>query len=313
MLERDLKAVRAKRAEREKATGATRLQEESQKSLERTTHPLSTSSLDVDLTINDTTVGLENSSSENVLNTEDPSRTVKTILGQSDDAPEVQNRTSDEHAMDMSQDYLDLAEKLESQGETKQLAQLETPIEENIAPQEISVSTSKVEGSLETPTTANLRDAQFDSMFNDAELSGGTESIDFFDFSGEGDIGQELVNDNPFGTMAAGADGFSNLNAASNEDINTLLPGLDSYVNASDNFIMDIPNATGKTSTNQTVETAKHSVGAECEAPMESSFDDLFNYGTADIEMGGTDGDMGGDDNGSIGDFGEFEQFFDLP
>ena len=309
-----MKGVRAKRAEREKAAGATRLQEENQKSLEiAAQQSANVSTPDMNAMTNGTAMNPQDARSEDAPMVENPPPASGAILSQNEDASKVQSRTAavlDEHAMDTREDHQRLAGNVESQGENEQRSQPEPFAEEKIVPQEVSIGTSNAGGPLETPTTANLRDAQFESMFNDTELTGGTDSMDFLDFSAEGDMSQDLMNDNPFDAMAAGTDGFSNLNTASNEDINTLLPGLDSYVNASDNFMMDIPTAGANISTNQANEVPKNVAGSVGTAPIESSFEDMFDFGTAELEMGGADGEMGGDDNASIGDFGEFENWF---
>ena len=305
-----MKAVRAKRAEREKVAGATRLREENQKSSEIAAQQTAGQpNLIADLASDGKATDEELSHSEDATMIENPSQTTTDIPSQSGDVSEVQigsKPTRDENAMDVTEHHQDASEKLGLQAEVEQPAQAETSAEEIIEPREVSMNLPIVDGALETPTTANLRDAHFDSMFNDTELAGGTDSIDFLDFSAEGDIGQDLLNENTFRNMTAGTDGFSNLNTAPNEDINTLLPGLDNFVNASDNFMMDIP---ANTSSSQTQETTKSSVDAAGTAPIESSFDDMFDFGSGDIDMGGTDGDMG-DDNASIGDFGEFENWF---
>ena len=305
-----MKAVRAKRAEREKLAGATRLREENQKSFEiAAQQSASQPKLGTDLESDGKVANPELSRSEDASMIENPSQTTKAIPSQSGDVSEVQIGSKpirDQNAMNVTEHHQDASENLGLQAEVEQPAQAETSAEETIVPQEVSMSLPIVDGALETPTTANLRDAHFDSMFNDTELAGGTDSIDFLDFSAEGDIGQDLLNENTFGNMTAGTDGFSSLNTTSNEDINTLLPGLDNFVNASDNFMMDIP---ANTSSSQAQETTKSSADAAGTAPMESSFDDMFDFGSGDIDMGGTDGDMG-DDNASIGDFGEFENWF---
>lgn len=149
--------------------------------------------------------------------------------------------------------------------------------------------------------------APFESMFNDSEQPTNASSLDFdLGFSNS----QDLLNDPVFDNIDMGnTEEATNLNATSAEDINTLLPGLENYVNDGGDFSMiefpptTIPELTIAT-TNAPAEPTAAGVknmggtGQAAEmAPMESNFDDLFGSG----DWAG-DGDMG---DGAMVDFDE--------
>ena len=152
--------------------------------------------------------------------------------------------------------------------------------------------------------------APFESMFNDLEPASNTEGLDF-------DLGfstsaSDLLNDSVFENIdMSNNEESASLNATSAEDINTLLPGLENYVNDGGDFSMiDLPmgNTMGDTAatvpmsgiTEQVAasggDNGDAGVGQSSEiAPMESNFDDLFGSG----DWAG-DGDMG---DGAMVDF----------
>lgn len=156
----------------------------------------------------------------------------------------------------------------------------------------------------ETPTTANLRESDFETMFNDTEAVGRTQGVDFgLDFS----VGANGLNNTGFENSTLHNEDLTNLNASSNEDINTLLPGLENYVNASDDFaIIDL--ATGPTLPNSTSAKASNRSAPQAlePVPTESNFDDLFSSSNfiedaEDYEMDGS---------GDINDLGDFDDWF---
>ena len=153
--------------------------------------------------------------------------------------------------------------------------------------------------------TTQLNDADFDSMFADTSTANPNDTLPFeLDFSVDASISQELLDDNPFGELTANAD-FS---TTSNEDLNTLLPGLENYVNGEahassvDDFAMidltDASNEFNSSKTNKkalgpaTKLTSAEAINASsgpdshpaATMPMESSFDDLF-YGSGDMGL----------------------------
>lgn len=157
----------------------------------------------------------------------------------------------------------------------------------------------------------NLSSADFESMFEDSELPGANDGIDF-DLAFPSDNANE-----PTGPMDPSA--FANLPMGDNEttgnpnvgsvdeDLATLLPGLENYVNGSNDFqLSDMPSSKLFESNNNddSLKPDDPSVMNQGDgnrqdmptfnAPMiESSFEDMFGLdsymnGTGDDELGGT-------------------------
>ena len=157
---------------------------------------------------------------------------------------------------------------------------------------------------LGTPTTANIRDATFESMFNDSEAVGAGNEIDFgLDFSADAGLSQDMLNDDPFG------EDFTDLNATSTEDINTLLPGLENYVNSGDEFsMMDVPQTTSSLDNTigpQVADTAGSNTDMNV-AAVESNFDDMF-FGSGEMGVGDNDDTRNMGSSEVMGDFTEFD------
>lgn len=159
----------------------------------------------------------------------------------------------------------------------------------------------------EGPEAGKLDDQEidFDSMFTDADMTGGGSEINF-DFPSTETIGQDILNgNNPFAELTSTTTNFSNQNATSNEDISKLLPGLESYITAGDDFsLSNLPDMNAVMPGNTTTQGSDvgNNANTNQDTMMDSSFDDMF-YGTGDI-------DFGGSDNG-IGNFGDFSDFND--
>ena len=151
--------------------------------------------------------------------------------------------------------------------------------------------------------------APFESMFNGLEQASNGNNLDFdLGFSNS----EDLLNDSVFQNIdMTNTEETANLNTTSAEDINTLLPGLENYVNDSGDFsVIDLPVTTMPEAT--TVSAPKNAMaeqpitglgnaGVPSQdteiAPMESNFDDLFGSGDW-----AADGDMG---DGAMVDFDE--------
>ncbi|KAL8717777.1 MAG: hypothetical protein Q9225_005009 [Loekoesia sp. 1 TL-2023] len=169
---------------------------------------------------------------------------------------------------------------------------------------------------------ADLQDAEFESMFNDTDLPDTTPDLNFdLNFSTEDVNGSsDLLDASAFQNISL-PNGDANghmANSTANEDLTTLLPGLENYVNGSNDFsTADMPdissdflNISGN-GTNDNISAVTNTAGdgtttqalAEPPAPIESSFEDMFaldSYmnGTGDDELGGT---------GNMGEVGEFD------
>ncbi|KAL9025694.1 MAG: hypothetical protein Q9196_005523, partial [Gyalolechia fulgens] len=173
------------------------------------------------------------------------------------------------------------------------------------------------------PSSAGLQDAEFESMFNDTNLPDSTDDLNFdLDFSTEDATGgSDLLDASAFQNISLpNGDAIGDtLNPTANEDLTTLLPGLENYVNGSNDFSMtniagmnaDFLNSVGHGDTNNIPGTSSRAgdsttvpTAVEPTAPIESSFEDMFGLdsymnGTGDDELGGT-GNMG-----EVGDFDE--------
>lgn len=158
---------------------------------------------------------------------------------------------------------------------------------------------------METPTTANLGDSAFESMFNDTENPDGDDMMDF-DFSAGTNINQQLLNDAAFDYIPVNNGDIINLDTTSNEDTNSLLPGLESHLDAANNISTVFPTAASVSGNNaNSVAAAPTSAPQGFEsAPTESNFDDLFTSGefveeTGDFSMTaeGTMDELGDYDN----------------
>ncbi|KAL8788928.1 MAG: hypothetical protein Q9213_001451 [Squamulea squamosa] len=182
------------------------------------------------------------------------------------------------------------------------------------APEDLPIQTDAI--------PPNLSNADFESMFEDSELPGANDEIDF-DLAFPSDNANDpagLVDTSAFGNLPMGnVDTLGDASIeATDEDLTTLLPGLENYVNDSSDFqLHEIPGAKSLGSNNDNslksdnnpLATSKVD-GVAQELPsfnppmIESSFEDMFGLdsymnGTGDDELGGT-GNMG-----EVGDFDE--------
>ena len=159
----------------------------------------------------------------------------------------------------------------------------------------------------EAPLDSSAADLDFESMFNDTDLTGGDDAMNFgLDFPSDGNLNQDVLNDSAFENIEMSNADISNLGATTSEDINTLLPGLENYVNAGTDFSnINIPILPTLPETSQGTNAGNVSATAQVSAQpaaAESSFDDIF--GSGDYSMGGT-----GDDGLGAGTLGDFEDF----
>ena len=161
------------------------------------------------------------------------------------------------------------------------------------------------EASLDLPDASDL---DFESMFNDTELVGG-DDINFEDigFSMDATMNHDILNNNTLlDTNMSNAD-ITNLASTSNEDINSLLPGLENFVNADTDFSnISMPATSNQPENREGAPVAN--MGASTSNPVEtvpadtSTFDELFGV---NFEMDTNGGDEMGD--GTLGDFDDFQ------
>ena len=175
------------------------------------------------------------------------------------------------------------------------------------APKSPEKKTNGTVPAAEVALDSSAADLDFESMFNDSDLTGGDDAISFgLDFSTDGNLNQDVLNDNAFANIEMNNTDMSNLGATSSEDINTLLPGLENYVNAGTDFSnINIPTASTLPETSQVATAGTVSAPNQVSAPTvvaDSSLDDIF--GSGDFSIDGT-----GDDGLGSGAFGDLEDF----
>ena len=159
----------------------------------------------------------------------------------------------------------------------------------------------------EAPPDSNAADLDFESMFNDTELTGGGENIDFgLDFASDGNLHQNVLNDSTFeGIEMSNAD-MSGLGATTSEDINSLLPGLENYVNAGTDFSnINVPIASTLPENVQVAPVGTAAAPTLTSAQpviADSSLDDIF--GSGDFSLDG----IGDDGMGGVGDLEDFDE-----
>ena len=163
----------------------------------------------------------------------------------------------------------------------------------------------------ETQATVNIKDIDFDSMFDDTVGDGSNDNIDFdMDFPTHVANSEALLGDDPFGTNVSRGN-VLNIPAGTTEDIDSLLPGLESFANATDDFaVVNIGTISASAESAMKAAPTSKSAAKGADAPPdllppESNFDDMF-FGSVDfaLEEGNGGGD-GGDDFGELGDFDE--------
>lgn len=137
----------------------------------------------------------------------------------------------------------------------------------------------------------NVDDFDFASMFDDPNLmpQSGTMDLDF-DFSNNNTGTQNLLGDGSLDSMVLSNEDLSKAVPATNEDLDSLLPGLDNYVNASGDTAANKeptitnPRAFDDAQASQDPSMKNTAVTALGEQPLEN-FDDFFN--PADFNIGG--------------------------
>lgn len=159
---------------------------------------------------------------------------------------------------------------------------------------------------METPTTANLGDAAFESMFNDTDNADGDDLMDY-DFSAGTNINQEILNDAAFDSIPINNGALTNLNSTSNEDINSLLPGLENHLDATNNFstVFSTTVPESDTKPNEAAITAADPQGFES-APTESNFDELF----PSSEFADDNEDFNMNNDGNLDELADFDNWW---
>lgn len=142
-------------------------------------------------------------------------------------------------------------------------------------------TTTAPEASLDTTDPAVF---DFESMFNDNDLINTDDTASFgLDFSTDS-IGQTVMQDSTFENMNMSDADMSNMAPTSNEDINSLLPGLENYVNADTDL-----TTLGMPPTSTLPQASQSAPNTEGMAPADSNIDDLFSGMDFDLPSNGGD------------------------
>ena len=159
------------------------------------------------------------------------------------------------------------------------------------------------------PVVAEIEDSNFESMFTD-DGTNAEVAIDLaeFDFSDTTDINPTFGESNTF-ELLNGPPALTNSKDISSEDINSLLPGLDKYVHddlsmmdfAPTTSVSDIPSLYTQSTNAAPIITAPQPAGP---APYDTSFDDIFGSGGFST---GASGDAEMANYGNMGDIGDFD------
>ena len=159
-----------------------------------------------------------------------------------------------------------------------------------------------------TSAAVDHQETDFDSMFDDNKMGGDGNLMDFdLDFSAGSGMDQELINEPSLDNVGIGNEDLARFNASSTEDINTLLPGLENFVNSADDFTMiDVQAPSTLLPSNSHATTSANAPPAITTAPPESNLDDLFP--TSEFIAGTEDYDM--NQSGNMDANAEFDEWF---
>lgn len=299
-MERDLRVVREKRIERDRANGIVHDPTPS-KDMEETAEPAGT------VPEKDTMIDEPKDQSELILPVTEPA--AESVLPNYNKVDENTAKNPDQIAVstiqDMPQDSADslgLAITLptdtnpESEGQPKELEGKPT------AP------TSEVKEAAELPLDMQgAEDFDFESMFNDNDMASADEALNFdFALPTDSAMNRGLLTDGNFEGInvnnTANSD-ITSLPVNANEDIEGVLPGLENYLNADTDFSnMGMSSAVAPVQASQAPDILAEQTVTTTGEPVtkpETSFDDFFG----DFDMGGTE-DLG---DGTLNDLDNFD------
>ncbi|MCJ1413380.1 hypothetical protein MMC19_007485 [Ptychographa xylographoides] len=303
VMERDLEALRAKRAEREKAAGALRLHASTNARMLSPAHTSAELAVQAAATTPDAINPIKMEDIDTISMIGKTVHNTPLALNENMKAAEVTTATSTGLDIEQTQASTKPEPSPKASSTTHSIPQAPTPLGD--------FDTS----ALDTQNTAHLSEVDFDTMFADATDPNVNESINFeLDFSADGtNMSQQLLNDDPFGDLTTN-NGFV---GTSDENIDSLMPGIENYVNApgggnaNDDFsTLGISTTTahfGSTVTAKTVQDGGVEFGdmamTEGQTVMDSgggstTFDDLFFDDSGDLGMG---------DEDISGNFGDFD------
>ncbi len=272
-MERDLALIRAKRAERERAAGA----------LEQKSGAESGDAGNVAFRAKESEKPKVDDVSMLDVNTKKQSKQYNSI-----NSKDMSNTLGPEKAIPPSQELPRHAISIDTHPLEK------TPFSPDVTKRQ---NTSEMaELNLETPSTANLRDPEFENMFNDTENAGGNNVMDFdLTFSGDPSMRPNALNDTLLHNVGLSNRDVTGLGPISSESISTILPGFENYVNIEPEFpINDAPMPSILPQTLSKANKIATSSAPQSSGTTESKFENILsdNFATTEGSYG-----MGGEGN----------------
>ncbi|KAL6721696.1 hypothetical protein ACLMJK_000800 [Lecanora helva] len=166
---------------------------------------------------------------------------------------------------------------------------------------------ASTEAPIEIPPDAV--DLDFESMFNDTDPKAVDNALNFdFELPNEAAMTHDIMNNDTFNDINLDNANSTDLPTTTNEDIDSLLPGVENYLNADADFSniaippqSSLPENTQPATTSTTTTSAQDTAQP---AVADTSFDDNF-FGLGGFDVGETGGDELGD--GTLGDFEDFD------
>lgn len=155
------------------------------------------------------------------------------------------------------------------------------------------------EQNLETPSTANLRDMEFETMFNDTENAGSSSGMEFnFGFALTARMDQGPVNESSQGVGFSNKDSINPL--AINENNNS--PDFEKYVNTGQEFSMiGISPSSKILPTSSSSSKIAVSSAAQDSGTTDTQHDGVYKY-SRNFATAPENYDMGGEDIMDMGD-----------
>ena len=298
-MERDLRLISKQRAEKDRANGII----ENPSPLKET----------------DETIPNDATDQPDAMLIDIPERSPGPLEGASEKAPEPTSEGLNEGDLtatdDANQETLITDQQMPQDSENSMGLAITIPsddvikdLEQPKTPEKPSNSVPPNDAAIEMPETVDL---DFESMFNDTDPKAIDDTLNFdFGLSTDPPMTQDIPNDNSFNDINMDNIDMTNIPATTNEDIDSLLPGVENYLDTDIDFSnISIPPATAIPETSQstvldtTVVSAPPTATTE-PAAADTSFEDNF-FGLGSFEMGETGGDELGD--GTLEDFENFD------
>ena len=294
-MERDLRVIQQKRAERDlahaKSTDASLLRETDETVPETSQAPM-------DAIMVDTVVQPE----EQYLNVEQPPGPAVEDLKDAE-PPETQ---------DASQGAIVQQQHMPQDAEKPLGLAITMPLDENVKAENQNQSPEKTpdvaqvsEAPVEMPDAIDL---DFESMFNDTDPKAMDDTLNFdFDLSTDAPMAHNILNDSTFNDISVNDSNTMNVPASTNE-FESLLPGVENYLNVdTDLSSLSMPPVSSipESSTAPVASTFEHSAQVSTEPIVgETSFDDNF-FAFSDFDMGENRGDELGES--ALADLDDFK------